>query len=220
MTSNTTTTHNRIEEEIQKSQEQMKVLQDQLNATLLHVHKMKEIQRALQNQANKQPIPIQISHPLKPVRKITQRISDEVRHQIAKKVLAEHSMTYKQATDAFGVCHSSVYNIVKQAQLPEDQIPKKNPRGRKSHLNSEHLMFCLDLLDHQPQLTLDKVLESLHQEYPQLHSSVSALSRELAKMEITWKTAMPILTSWNSLESLEKRNRVHHAGYVPIHLLR
>jgi len=102
--------------------------------------------------------------------------------------LYEKMMSWEEESAAFGISRVSISRIRKQELQREEpsaqQIPKK--RGRHRSLNAEHLIFILDLLEKNSQLTLKELVEEVEKKY-EIETSESSLERELQKMEITWK---------------------------------
>jgi transposase len=206
----------RLERENGDLKEQIRGIAAQQNELIAKLNHNETFQAALTNRlSNITPPSTPNLPPSQQGRHGSQPISKDIRQMIAKNVFVTEEMTYKEAAKTYGVSESSVYRIVKaekKHKVDEDQDgqnevqePARKRRGRPSNLTVENLIFVLELLEENCQLTLNQMLSKLEEKFPTLSSSTSALDRELQKMDISWKMVMPILPSWNSYETLVAR---------------
>jgi len=171
-------------------QDDLKELQRKVQATYLELEKQRKRQQMLTNFKKNSPQEPQTSAPppSSAKRRKYEHISADMKAEVVRNVLYEKRMSWEEASAAFGISRASISRIRKQELQREEpsaqQIPKK--RGRHPSLNAEHLIFILDLLEKNSQLTLKELVAEIEKKY-EIETSESSLERELQKMEITWK---------------------------------
>src|SRR5690606_38919229 len=82
------------------------------------------------------------------------------------------------------------------------KIMKK--RGRKSPLIEPILVFMLTLIENDSQITLQSLRKKVEETFS-IETSVPAIHNALSKLNVSWKTVLPIPVSWNTPDILRKR---------------
>jgi len=141
-------------------------------------------------------------------RKKYQPIPKETRALVAKKVFYEGSLTWDEACQAYDISRISVARILNaEKRKGDDSIQQLTPpkkRGRKSPLTVDVLVFILDELEKNSQLSLRELINRVESHFP-IETSTSAIDRALTAMDISWKNVLRIPESWNTDRVIEAR---------------
>lgn len=106
-------------------------------------------------------------------------------HNEARKLLLdawEKTHNAKEIAECFSVNPSTVYRLVKQEKTTGDYRTQTSRRGRKPLLSPEQKQQIAELVDQQPDITLNEIIEVLH-----LSVSDETVRRALCNLGYTFK---------------------------------
>jgi len=107
----------------------------------------------------------------------------------------------------FNVSRASISRILQKEKRKlegEAELAPKKKVGRKSILTGEMLVFLLNQLDHNSQLTLKDLSKLIGERY-NVEASSSVIYKALTDMKVSWKNVTPIPLSWNNEETIKAR---------------
>jgi len=123
-------------------------------------------------------------------------------------------MTWDQAIETYAISRASISCILneerKRKQNTESNVLVEHPpqkRGRKSPLaNGEILIYILDRFEKDSTLDYNRLHKDIEQKF-MIQTSPTAIKDTVSKLDISWKTILPIPVEWNTLSILEARTR-------------
>ncbi|ORE12625.1 hypothetical protein BCV71DRAFT_280559 [Rhizopus microsporus] len=118
----------------------------------------------------------------------------------------EQGLSLRKAAAQLSIPHSTAQSWKKKYEMGEDVLKEKKEAGRPAILNEEHQKYLLDLVDDNPFLVLDQMMESLTSQFEGLEISKTSLYNFVKKeCKISVKRAYFYLQNRNSLEKLRER---------------
>lgn len=198
-----------VDEEVRKTQEHLKKLQQEVRTAYLHLEEQRIIQKGLQAYEKNSPASVPDSIPPSAKRrKKGSAIPSEIKALIVKKVMYEGSMSWDNAIKTYEVSRASISRIINSEKNSkkedEEPVKKAHKRGRESPITVEMLTYLLLELDKNSQLTLNDMVTMLETKY-HIETSTSAVDRALKKCEVTWKNVLSMLVDWNTNDVITAR---------------
>ncbi|CEG71153.1 hypothetical protein RMATCC62417_06936 [Rhizopus microsporus] len=122
----------------------------------------------------------------------------------------EQGLSLRKAAAQLSIPHSTAQSWKKKYEMGEDVFKRKEgsgrPQDRPAILNEEHQKYLLDLVDDNPSLVLDQMMESLTSQFEGLEISKTSLYNFVKKeCKISVKRAYFYSVDRNSLEKLRER---------------
>lgn len=139
-----------------------------------------------------------------PKRKPNERICDEVRELIRSAY--NEGLPMHDVAELFDVSTTSVCTIVhERPNAEEGNERKKRKIGRKSVFDDpENIVATMNVIECPSERTLGQIADKVRED-SDIEISVSALSRFLHEVDVTWKKSTEIPDTWNSTENIKLR---------------